>query len=138
MEKSIIKTLFIAVSILFSSSSFGQKTINDLSVDDYPQYVIITTENTKLLGGINIIIDSKKSEYEDKLYTLEEVLQSRKKMRIRNQTDLLNAMWEFGYEFVNAFNANAGTIGGQAGDDVELLGSESKFRVNLVFKKAKQ
>ncbi len=135
-----MKTTFIIISFLAafcccSISAIAQNSVADLDINEYPQYIIITTENTKFLGGIDITIDYKKSKYKDQLETLERVLQSRKKMRIRNQTDLLNAMWEFGFDFVDAFNANAETLGGQVGDTLEGTASESKFRVNMVFRK---
>ena len=109
-----------------------------VNINQLPEYVIITCENTKLLGGINIMIDYKRSAHKDKLETLEELLQSRKKLRIRNQTDLLNAMAQLGYDYLDAFNATAGTIGAETGNDVEVFGSEAKYRVNIVFRKKEQ
>lgn len=58
-----------------------------------------------------------------------------KKLRIRNQTDLLNAISQLGYEYVDAYNANAGTLGVGGGDDVEVFGSNAKYRINMVFRK---
>ncbi|MBT7490087.1 MAG: hypothetical protein HN704_00615, partial [Bacteroidetes bacterium] len=103
-----------------------------------PEYVVITSENTKLFGGINIIIDYKKSPYEDVLMKLEKLLQSRKKLKIRNQTDMLNTMAQLGFEYVDAYNANAGTIGAGGGDAVDIFGSQSKFRINMVFRKKEE
>ncbi len=104
-------------------------------VGELPEYIVVTSENTKLLGGINISIDYKKSKYRDKLSELEHALQSGKGLRIRNQTDLLNEMSDIGFEYVDAYNAQAGTLGALGGDDVAATGSKSKFRTNMVFRK---
>ncbi len=105
-----------------------------IKVEELPEYVVITSENTKLLGGINITIDYKKSPYKTSLQKLEETLQAGKQLRIRNQTDLLNTMSQLGFAYVDAYNANAGTFGG--GKD--LIVSDSKFRINMIFRKKKQ
>lgn len=106
-----------------------------INVDELPEYIVITSENTKLLGGINIIIDYKRSVYKPQLKTLEALLQDGDKLRVRNQTDLLNAMHKLGFEYVDAYNATTGTLGSGGGDDIEVFGSHSKFRTNMVFKK---
>lgn len=132
---------FIAIIVLgFGSISanaqelkVGEKTA--ITVEELPEYVVVTSENTKLLGGINIIIDYKKSPYKASLEQLEITLQSGKELRIRNQTDLLNAMSELGFEYVDAYNAHAGTIGAGTGDDIAVGVSDSKFRTNMVFRK---
>ncbi|UII79851.1 hypothetical protein LV704_19600 [Flagellimonas sp. CMM7] len=99
------------------------------------EYVVVTSENTKLIGGININIDYKKSDYEKVLRELESLLQNRKKLRIRNQTDLLNAMSKLGFEYVNAYNGKENNISLGSGKDVEVIGGQAKYRVNMVFKK---
>ena len=92
-----------------------------INVSELPEYIIITSENTKLLGGINITIDYKRSKYKPALKTLEALLQDGDKLRVRNQTDLLNAMFELGFEYLDAYNATSGTIGAAGGDDVEIF-----------------
>ncbi|MGB1296105.1 MAG: hypothetical protein ACPG6V_11550 [Flavobacteriales bacterium] len=128
-----MKRIILGISLcLLSLNGLAQDKI-DLST--LPEYIIITSENTKLLGGINIIIDYKKSEYKDKLEELEIALRNRKQFGIRNQTDLLNKMSSIGYEYVDAYNANSGSIGIGGGDDIDITGSTAKFRINMVFKK---
>ena len=131
--KSIKKHLFITgFFVLASINVYSQMEIQKL-----PEYVIITAENTKLLGGIGLMIDYKKSPYRAELIRLEEYLTLAKQNRVRTQTDLLNVMSAIGFEYINAFNANAGTIGGNTdiGDRSEVGLSESKFRINMVFRK---
>ncbi|WP_459213051.1 hypothetical protein [Aquimarina rhabdastrellae] len=138
--------LIMVISVLLMVSqqySYGQQLAvvkaSSISVDELPEYVIITSQNTKLLGGINIIIDYKKSLYKQQLRELEELLQDGDKLRVRNQTDLLNAMAVLGFEYVNAYNAS--TVTPSIGkDDVDVLfdeldGGEGSFRVNMVFRK---
>ncbi len=128
-----VLTLFIAFNTNAQELSVAESS--SVNIKELPEYVIITSENTKLLGGINITIDYKKSKYKPQLEELEDLLQARKKLSIRNQTDLLNAMSKLGFDYLDAYNANAGTLGAGGGDDVEIFGSESKFRVNIVFRK---
>lgn len=127
--------VLLCLNINAQELSVTKTESSSVSIKDLPEYVIVTSENTKLLGGINITIDSKKSAYKDQLDKLEDLLQARKKLRIRNQTDLLNAMSKLGFEYLDAYNANAGTLGVGGGKDVEVFGSDSKFRINMVFRK---
>ena len=99
------------------------------NINELPEYVIVTSENTKLLGGIAITIDAKKSKYKNQLRGLEEILQDGDKLNIRNQTDLLNAMSQLGYEYLSAYNAETFTSGGEYGYE------HSKQRINMVFRK---
>lgn len=50
----------------FSLQSFSQElkveNISSISIEELPEYVIVTSENTKLIGGINITIDYKRSQ----------------------------------------------------------------------------
>ncbi|PCJ98007.1 MAG: hypothetical protein COA50_03500 [Flavobacteriaceae bacterium] len=102
-----------AMVILFSLAVLGPICSQELSVSksanvkNFPEYVIITSRNTKLLGGIGITIDSKNSKYQDQLENLDELLSSKHGLRIRNQTDLLNAMSDLGFDYINVYNASA-------------------------------
>lgn len=132
-----VKTAFITLTVLalsfsLSAQELNAETASAINIQELPEYVIITSENTKFLGGINIAIDSKTSKHKTKLLELESLLQGRKKLRIRNQTDLLNAMLKLGFEYVNAFIASAS--GASMGDD-DLEVNDSKSRVNMVFRK---
>lgn len=132
-------SIVVLLALLFSVNMFSQElsvvTNSSVNIKDLPEYVIITSENTKLLGGINIIIDFKRSPYKEQLRNLEDLLQDGDKLRVRNQTDLLNSMSKLGFEYVDAYNANSGSLGVGGGDDVEVFGSNAKFRVNMVFRK---
>ena len=133
ITKKLKSTLLICFIGLLSHSSLSQAP----AMDALPEYLIITTENTKLLGGIGLSIDWKKSLYKSDLIQLYDYLSEAKQNRVRTQIDLLNAMSVLGFEYVNAFNSNAGTIGGNTdiGGSSELGLSSSKFRVNMVFRK---
>lgn len=123
----------------FSLQSFSQElkveNISSISIEELPEYVIVTSENTKLIGGINITIDYKRSQYQDRLEELESLLQNRRKLHIRNQTNLLNAMSKLGFEYIDSYAGASGSLGLGGGDDIEVFGSESKFRTNMVFRK---
>lgn len=110
----------------------------DVNINELPEYVVVTSENTKILGGININIAHKKSNYEKALKELESTLQNVKKLRVRTQTDLLNAMSKLGFDYIDAYNANAGAIGAGAGDKIQLSDTQAKFRTNMVFRKKEE
>lgn len=135
---SIAVIAFIALgfgSVVVKAQELKVEEKTTITVEELPEYVVVTSENTKLLGGIDITIDYKKSPHKPALEQLEFTLQSGKELRIRNQTDLLNTMSKLGFEFIDAYNANAGTIGAGTGDDIALGISDSKFRINMVFRK---
>jgi hypothetical protein len=135
MNPKFLPLLFL----FFFLQTFGQelKVVNSasVSIDELPEYVIVTSENTKLIGGIDITIDYKRSQYQDRLEELESLLQNRKKLHIRNQTDLLNAMSKLGFEYVDSYTGASESFGLEGGDDVKVFGSDSKFRTNMVFRK---
>lgn len=137
MNKIKISLLLLVTLVTINITAQELKVISSSSVniEQLPEYIVVTSENTKLIGGINITIDYKKSKYEGVLDELETLLQNRKKLRIRNQTDLLNAMSKLGFDYVDAYNATSGTIGAGGGDDVNIFGSQAKFRTNMVFRK---
>ncbi|NOT36997.1 MAG: hypothetical protein HOP11_06435 [Saprospiraceae bacterium] len=97
---SLCITIFILAVIQLSA----QKAVEDLDIKKFPEYIVISTRsNNDLFGYIDIDIETKKSKYEAELIELNEVLSSKNNMRIRNNTDLLNAMYNFGYEFIDSF-----------------------------------
>lgn len=135
--KSILTALLllVAISANVQAQELKVESTSSVNINDLPEYVVVTSENTKLIGGINITIDHKKSDYETVLKKLQTILQNRKKLRIRNQTDLLNAMSKLGFDYVNAYNGRAGNIGVSSGNDLEIIGGNTKYRINMVFKK---
>jgi len=71
-----MKTNVLLVIILILSSGLGaqeltSETRSSVNVEQLPEYIVVTSENTKLLGGIDISIDYKKSKYADVLSELE-------------------------------------------------------------------
>ena len=137
--KKMKTNLLVVITLILSSGIGAQEltsvTRSSVNVEQLPEYIIVTSENTKLFGGIDISIDYKKSEYADVLSELESLLQNRNKLKIRNQTDLLNALSKLGFEYVDSYNASAGSLGIGGGDDVEVFGSQAKYRINMVFRK---
>lgn len=138
--KNLIRTFLVLIcTSVFTFNGNAQELSvikkSNINISTLPEYIIITSENTKLLGGIGISIDAKRSSYKKELRKLEDILQDGDKLRVRNQTDLLNFMSKLGFEYIDAFNANSGTLGAGGGEDVNIFGSSSKFRINMVFKK---
>ncbi|MBT3207974.1 MAG: hypothetical protein HN704_09705, partial [Bacteroidetes bacterium] len=77
---SVIILLMLTLTAKLFSQELSVVDSSSVKIEELPEYVVITSENTKLFGGINIIIDYKKSPYEDVLMKLEKLLQSRKKL----------------------------------------------------------
>ncbi|MGS2740986.1 hypothetical protein [Sinomicrobium sp. M5D2P17] len=137
MKKNVIALILVSVfgTVGLSAQELNVDNSSSVNIKQLPEYVVITSENTKLLGGMNITIQSKKSQYENVLQNLEKLLQKRNNLQIRNQTDLLNAMSTLGFDYVDAYNASSGTIGVGGGEDIQVTGSNAKFRINMVFRK---
>ncbi len=137
--------LFFNQTIVAQKATAAEKEValtptSHINVTDLPEYVIVTCQNTKLFGGIGIFIDSNKSSYKEELTSLENILQSKKQLFIRNQTDLLNAMSKLGFDFVNAYNASTVAPLKDNADFVDAVitdidGSEGAYKVNMVFRK---
>lgn len=123
--------LLLAMFVSFSANSQDQAPGNGIA-NRLPEYVviIITAENTGLFGGIGITINGRKSEYQESLEELEFLLRNKNEFRIRNQTDLLNAMSYLGFAYLDAFNASAESTGSGIEND-----ASSTYRVNMVFRK---
>ena len=113
MKKLSIFLLFPL--FIFSSNIFAQELkINDsyaVDISKLPEYVVIRTEGIERLIGQKIIaIDRKKSEYSIALKTLEDLLEDRDKVGIFNLTDLLNAMSNIGFEYIDGISIGEGDI----------------------------
>lgn len=142
MKKVIFAVLFTVVALANVNAQDYSEIIksSNVKVEKLPEYLIITSQNTKLLGGTDIQIDSKKSKYQTELENLVVLLQNRKKLHIRNQTDLLNAMSVLGFELIDTYNARQveNKSDNKIGDDIasELLsGGNGTFRINMIFRK---
>ncbi|MBI9037739.1 MAG: hypothetical protein JEY97_06360 [Bacteroidales bacterium] len=130
-SKFLLAGMLIFVSFSTSAQELSVVESSSVNIEDFPEYVIITSQNTKLLGGIGISIDSKKSSYKKQLQELENILQNGKKLKVRNQTDLLNSMSKLGFEYLNAYVATATTSTDQDG----ISFGDNTYRVNMVFRK---
>ena len=113
--KKLLKNLVLASFLLVTVSTFGQTMkeyqSQSIDIDKLPEYVVIALEtNGRLLGPRNIFINGRKSSYEDALKELQDVITDRKKLNIRTQTDLLNAMLGFGFEYKDAYGPRTGLM----------------------------
>ncbi|MCL3782359.1 hypothetical protein EMN47_18410 [Prolixibacteraceae bacterium JC049] len=134
------RLLFVLVGVLLFSLFSWAKDVEKENYNyskDLPTYIVITAENTKILGGIGIHINKKKSKYKEAFQYLEYYLH--KDLKVRTITDLLNAMDEIGFEYQNAFSSSTGSLGvGDGKSSVSTYGDMSKVRYNVVFKKKKK
>lgn len=111
----IIKTLLLLSLTFVAASALAQEPKKDKSypvnVKQLPEYIIIQSESTgRLIGSKMINIHYKNSDYASALAALEDVLTSRKKLGIQNQIDLLNAMSDLGFDYVDAFSIGQGDM----------------------------
>ncbi|MFA8434953.1 MAG: hypothetical protein ACEPOZ_10600 [Marinifilaceae bacterium] len=147
MRKIILLVALTVLIVCLVVDGFSQKLSvvqsSSVSIAEFPEYVIITSQNTKLLGGVGIIIDYKKSAYKNQLEKLESLLQDGDKLKLLNQADLLNSMSNFGFDFVDAYNASQVVNSRHekdAADDIfnALEGGTGTYRVNMIFRKKEQ
>jgi hypothetical protein len=107
-----LKLIVTAYLIIFASCSYAQSlSFKDKSfkIEEFPEYVIINCDNLNpvLANSINIVIQAKNSKFEKSLKGLQDFFEGNKYLKIRNQTDLLNAMSELGFDYVDAFPQNS-------------------------------
>ena len=111
-----MKRLFFLIvfsGILFSTNSFAQKALRAKpKVETMPEFVVIRASDSGALSKMQINIQiKKKSRYRLDLFKLEEWIYAQE--GIRTTSDLMNVMYEIGYEYQNAYiagtrvNANA-------------------------------
>lgn len=116
------QTLALVLVLSATSVTFGQ-TIKEykghsIDIDKLPEYVVVASETRgRILSPTNLFINSTKSDDKEILVKLKDILTKRKKLNIRNHTDLLNAMAAYGYEYKDDFGIGTG------------------FMVNLIFQK---
>jgi hypothetical protein len=125
MLKSKTTISFLLFWCVFNASaqtlSSNKKT---LKVEDFPEYLVVHCDNHPgILGvSIRIVIHAKNSEFEEQLRDLQLVLEDSDYLDVSNQTDLLNVLSNFGFDFLNAFPVN--------------MGQENSFsRTGFVFRK---
>lgn len=99
-------------AIIFTTNLYAQSlSVKDktLDINNFPEYIVINCDNiTPPLGNtISIVIQVKNSNYEKSLNDLQDVLENKKYLKITNQTDLLNTMSKFGFDYINSFPQNA-------------------------------
>jgi len=109
-QKSIImKKLFCLLAffmILFSTDALAQQALKSKpKVESMPEFVVIKASDSSGLSKMQINIQiKKKSRYRLDLLRLEEWLYDQQ--GIRTTSDLMNVMFEIGYEYQNAFLAS--------------------------------
>ncbi|MFA8300670.1 MAG: hypothetical protein ACEPOV_10945 [Hyphomicrobiales bacterium] len=134
MSKFLKTLVLVCFVCLFGGNAMAQT----FDANRLPKYIVITAENTKLFGGINPMIDAKKSPHKEALRDFEDYIVSKRTgAGVRNLTDLLNVMDGLGFDYIDSFNADSSSYSDTMddGDGFSDSVSDSKFRVNLVFKK---
>lgn len=104
--------IFLFLNLCFSLDIQAQELVanqKSLKVGELPEYVVIHTGF--FYGSIRITIQSKESPNKKALEDLELILEDDKYLNIKNQTDLLNAMSELGFDFQDAFGIDSGDYG---------------------------
>lgn len=101
-----ISAIFFVTNVHAQVLSVGDKT---LKVEQFPEYIVINCDNNSSFfeSSIRIVVQAKNSEFGKVLGELEDFLEGDKYMKIRNQTDLLNALSKLGFDFVDAFPQNS-------------------------------
>lgn len=118
--------LAIFFIVLFSINSSAQT----VELDKLPEYIVVAATNGGAFSDINIDIRIKKSKYGDELKKLEKRLNDDD--FVETYTDLLNEMYEIGFDFIDAFENEAKDPGIKS-----VIGKDIKIRQNLVFRKRK-
>ena len=105
-----MKSIQTILLILAFTGALAQEQNTDkvgsVDINNLPEYVVIRFVSPP---GVIIVVDKKDSPYESGLIELNELLEDRKKISVRNLTDLLNALSDVGFDYVDAF---------RIGDDV--------------------
>ncbi len=138
--ETIVKHLILLIVVLELGSinlMAQESTVENpssVNIRKLPEYVVITSENTKTLGELNITINSEKSAYSNVLQDLETLLQDSRNLQISNHTDLLSIMAKIGFEYVDTYIESAKRIGSEEDED-QTFTANSNFRINMVFRK---
>ena len=107
-----LKILLLLTFAFTSAVAQRQHVIaNSVNVDELPEYVVIRSA-TALIGSMIIVVERENSPHKPALARLEDLLESRYKLRIQNLTDLLNALSDVGFDYVNAFSIGDGGVTG--------------------------
>lgn len=132
-----MKRVSVYLGLMFMLLFSGLVNAQSIDPASLPKYVVIGAENTKVFGGIGIHINKKKSDSKNAFYYLEYYLH--KEEKVRTITDLLNAMDNIGFEYVNAFEASGKSLGlSDNHSNAGVYGGGEKKRFNVVFKKINQ
>lgn len=98
----IFATLSLLLSLNNAPITAPETPENGFSLEHLPEYVVVRSLDSG--NSISIIIDHRKSKYHSQLEMLEDHLSNRKKLNVRNQSELLSAMSEIGYDYINAYS----------------------------------
>lgn len=108
-----MKSIQVLLLTLAFTSALAQKQNIDethlIDIAELPEYVVIRYTTAQL--GVIIVVDKKDSPYEPSLTELNDLLENRKKLKIRNLTDLLNTLSDIGFDYVNTFSIGEDVTG---------------------------
>ena len=98
-----MSVIFATLSLLISPNTTPIDSPTDIrvNIDALPEYVVIRSESTS--SSIAIIIDHRKSKYDNALESLENHLSNKRYRNVRNQSELLTVMSELGFDYINAY-----------------------------------
>ena len=117
-NRTLVLFTFLFVSIFTYGQTLKEYKSQAIDIDRLPEFVVIASQSQgRILSPTNLFINSNKSDDKPALDQLGDILTERKKLNIRNHTDLFNAMAAFGFEYTDHFAIGSG------------------FMVNLVFRK---
>jgi len=102
-----------------------------VDLDKLPEYIALSAISIQGTGRLsNLRINNKHSPYKDYLAKLEDVIRKNQGKKVRNLTDILNLMFEQGYEYINGFSSGGGGYTNPA-----IGGNTASLNVNIVFRK---
>lgn len=101
----IFTSISLMVMLQFSMPGNQEIQTKGFTLDELPEYVVIRSEGIKESMGKTILlrIDSRRSKFEKSLISLEDYLSNKNKRAVNGQSDLLTAMSDVGFDYVNAY-----------------------------------
>ena len=108
----IFTSISLLVMLQFNMPANTELQTKGFTLDELPEYVVVRSEGVKTSLGRTLLlfIDSRRSKYEQNLSALEDYLRNKKKLGINSQSDLLTAMSELGFDYVNAYQVGTEDI----------------------------
>lgn len=114
----IFTSISLLVMLQFNMPTNPELQTKGFTLEELPEYVVVGSAGTRSgRRTLFLFINSKRSKYERPLSALEDYLSNKLKLAVTTQSDLLTAMSELGFDYINAYQIGT--------DDV----------VNVVFRK---